>query len=256
MSSGEGTVLLLEFREQPHVLDRDDRLVGEGFEELYLLARKWSCGFAADRDHSNRVPVPQHRYGKDASVVVGTREGSKLVLPVLTYVGDMDEGPGQDGAMGATCPPWTRRVRITIGGRAFLGHVMRSNKMDQLTVEREGGTQLGVAQGGGAGVDAVEYRLDIVGGARDDPQDVAGGGLLLQRLGQSTITRLQLREQAHVLDSNDRLVGEGLEERDLLFVEGLGLRPPEGHRSDRLARPQKRQCDLSPRLQGLDHPTG
>ena len=99
----------------------------------------------------------------------------------------MDDAAGPDGAMGAACPPGTRRVRITIGVGAFRGHVMRSDEMDQLTVEPESGTQLGVAQAEGAGSDAIEHRLDIVGRARDDAQDVASRSLLLQRLGDRTI---------------------------------------------------------------------
>ena len=66
--------------------------------------------------------------------------------------------------------------------------------MDQLTVEREGGTQLSVAQAEGTGGDAVEHRLDIVGGARDDPQDLACRRLLLSRLDQLAAAHLELRE--------------------------------------------------------------
>ena len=56
---------------------------------------------------------------------------------------------------------------------------------------------------------------DVGWRAADDPQDLAGGRLLLQRLGEVVVARLQLLEQPHVLDRDDRLVGEGLEQRDL-----------------------------------------
>ena len=42
-------------------------------------------------------------------------------------------------------------------------------------------------------------------------------------VGQLAVARLQLREQPHVLDRDDRLVGEGLEQRDLLVGEAAGL---------------------------------
>src|SRR5262245_454932 len=58
----------------------------------------------------------------------------------------------------------------------------------------------------------IEHWLDFRRRARDHLQDVAGGRLLLQRL-------LRLVEQPHVLDGNDGLVGEGLEEFDLLVRE-------------------------------------
>ena len=41
----------------------------------------------------------------------------------------------------------------------------------------------------------------------------------------SRFRALELREQPHVLDRDDRLVGERLEERDLLGREGLDLGP-------------------------------
>src|SRR5262249_10836564 len=41
-------VELLEFFEQPHVLDGDDRLVSEGLEKRNLFVRKWPDFCAAD----------------------------------------------------------------------------------------------------------------------------------------------------------------------------------------------------------------
>ena len=60
----------------------------------------------------------------------------------------------------------------------------------------------------------------------------AGRRLLLQRLREVAVARLQLLEQPHVLDGDDRLVGEGLEQRDLLVREGL-----PGSRDVRLIAP-------------------
>ena len=50
-----------------------------------------------------------------------------------------------------------------------------------------------------------------------------GGGLLLERLGQLAVPRLELLEQPHVLDRDHRLVGEGLQQRDLRVGEGPHL---------------------------------
>ena len=65
----------------------------------------------------------------------------------------------------------------------------------------------------------VHDRLEIGRRAGDDPQDLRGRRLLLERLGQLAVPGLELREQPHVLDGDDRLVGEGLEQRDLLVGE-------------------------------------
>ena len=77
-----------------------------------------------------------------------------------------------------------------------------------------------------------------VGELRDDAQDLAGRRLLLQRFGEVAVASLQLREQPHVLDGDDRLIGEGLEQRDLVVGEPRpsravgcrGRRPRRPHR--------------------------
>ncbi len=66
--------------------------------------------------------------------------------------------------------------------------------------------------------DRVEHGLGVGLRVRDGPQDLGGGGLLLERLGdlpmrldQCVVLLLEFGEQAHVLDGDDRLVGEGPE---------------------------------------------
>ena len=63
--------------------------------------------------------------------------------------------------------------------------------------------------------DRVETGWRSVGELADDPQDLARRGLLLERLGQLVVPVLELREQPHVLDGDDRLIGEGLHQLDL-----------------------------------------
>src|SRR5437867_9303453 len=58
----------------------------------------------------------------------------------------------------------------------------------------------------------VEHGLQIERRAADHLEHVGGGGLLLQRLAQ-------LVEQARVLDGDDGLVGEILDQLDLLIGE-------------------------------------
>ncbi len=53
------------------------------------------------------------------------------------------------------------------------------------------------------------------------------------RLRERPVLLLQLREQAHVLDSDHRLVGEGLEEGDLPFREEADFRARKLDRPDR-----------------------
>ena len=54
--------------EQPSVLDRNDRLVGEGGDQLYLLVGKGAHLVAGERKDANHRPVAQKRHAKDRPV--------------------------------------------------------------------------------------------------------------------------------------------------------------------------------------------
>ena len=62
----------------------------------------------------------------------------------------------------------------------------------------------------------VEHRLYLGGRGCNNAEHLPCRGLLLQSLTEGAIAILQFVEQPHVLDSNDRLAGERLQERDLL----------------------------------------
>ena len=54
------------------------------------------------------------------------------------------------------------------------------------------------------------------------PRHVRGSGLLLERFGEIAGARLHVIEQPHVLDGYDRLLGEGLQQRNLPLGEQSG----------------------------------
>src|SRR5262245_5221314 len=66
----------------------------------------------------------------------------------------------------------------------------------------------------------VEYGLQVERRSADHLKHISRGGLLLQRVGQLASARLHLVEEPYVLDRDDRLVGEGRGERNLLVSEG------------------------------------
>ena len=121
--------------------------------------------------------------------------------------------------------------------------VVLGGDVDQFPVEPEDRTEAGVAQPRGVLDDGVEDRLDVGRRARDDPQDLGRRRLLLQRL-------FRLVEQPHVLDGDDRLVGEGLEELDLLVGERPHLGPPDGDRPDGLGPAEQRNGEHCPETVG------
>ena len=91
----------------------------------------------------------------------------------------------------------------------------------------------------------LQDRLQIEGRATDDFEHVGGGGLLLQRLAELTGACLHLIEQPHVLDRDHRLVGEGLDQLDLLVRERTHCGAREHNRTDHTAFPHERDSEHS-----------
>src|SRR3990172_2982540 len=108
---------------------------------------------------------------------------------------------------------------------------MVRDEVDQLAVEAINRAENALAQAHRALSDRVEDRLDVRRRAADHAQDLTGRRLLLQRLREVAVAGLEFREEAHVLDRDHGLVGEGPEQSDLLFGErprlGPGYRNPD-----------------------------
>jgi hypothetical protein len=54
--------LVLNLVEQPHVLDRDHGLVGEGLHKFNLFVGKGTGGGSCEPDHANRISFSQQRH--------------------------------------------------------------------------------------------------------------------------------------------------------------------------------------------------
>ena len=67
----------------------------------------------------------------------------------------------------------------------------------------------------------VEHRLQVERRAADDLQHVRRRGLVFEQFRQIVGALVQFVEQPDVLDGDDRLVGEGLQQIDLLVLEQL-----------------------------------
>src|SRR5262245_5403341 len=62
----------------------------------------------------------------------------------------------------------------------------------------------------------IEYFLHVEGRPADDLQNIGGSRLLIQGFCQLAFARLLSLEESRVLDGDDSLVGEGLDQSDLL----------------------------------------
>ncbi len=146
------------------------------------------------------------------------------------------------GSPGGTPPIWGHRMLL----RVFL-------QFARVAMDRSDGIKIAVAKEddgifrlakASCGLDQrVENWLQIKRRATDDLEHIGGRRLLLQRFGKFPAAGLHLVEQADVFDGNHRLVGEGLEEFDLLLWEQSRLVAGRGNHpdGDTLAKHRHRQ---------------
>src|SRR6185503_7995253 len=248
---GEIAIAYTQFGKQAHILDRDHRLVGEGLQQIDLRIGKRSRHVPIHGDRSNRLPVAEHRNGKDTAVVRGPRDILVHVLGILADVGHVDDAARQNGALRGAPAAWPARVRSTKRRGTFRVQVLESADVDELAVVSEDSAELGVAKTQRVGRDRFEDRLHIRWRAADDAQDLAGRGLLLQRFREVAIADFQLGEEAHVLDGDHRLIGERLQQLDLGVWKRLRHVPIHGNRSYWLSIAQHRYGKYATVVDGL-----
>src|SRR5262249_40905425 len=81
----------LHLVEQPHVLARDYRLVGEGSDELNLLGSEWAHRISSQRDGPNRHSFPQEWDSKKRAKAARLQGSRIRVFRIDQNVGNMDD---------------------------------------------------------------------------------------------------------------------------------------------------------------------
>jgi len=99
---------------------------------------------------------------------------------------------------------------------------------------------IGAAKPGGRLHYCVQHRLHIGGRAADDPEHIAGRGLVFERFFEVARARLQFAEQPRVLDRDDGLVGKGAHQFDLPLGVWLHAISPEIDHAEHLPLAQQR----------------
>jgi hypothetical protein len=125
------------------------------------------------------------------------------------------------------------------------------NDSDEFTIDLTDVTFCGARQAHGIRENRVEHRLKLSGRARNHSENLAGRGLLLQRLGQLTVPVLQFPKQPDVFDSNCGLISKGSEERDLLVREGMDFHTADCDSPNRYSFSQQRRREHSPLTEAL-----
>src|SRR5262245_25341572 len=85
----------------------------------------------------------------------------------------------------------------------------------------------------------IEYFLHVERRPADDLQNIGSGRLLFQAFCQLALARLLRFKQPRILDGDEGLVGEGLDQRDLIVIERRDPGPRQCDHADRVTVQQQ-----------------
>ena len=231
----ELAALLLDLGEQADVLDGDHRLVGEHRHQLDLLGTERLDAVARQAHHARQLAIAHHRHAQHGADIADAGD-------VLGAIGRVGQRIGHGYRRVAQRHAADQRVLARIEGSGLLVLlVTRVERVARFPVKGAVGLQLehaahvGVAQAGRRLDHGQQHRLELEGRVAHDLEHVAGRRLVFERLGQLAVAALDLLEQAHVLDGDHRLRGEGFQELHLFVAERLGLAAHHEDDADRLA---------------------
>src|SRR6516165_10266124 len=81
---------VLDFIEQPHVLDGDARLVGEGRRQVDLLVSEGANGIAHKDNGADRMALAQQRYAEDRAIPDLLLCFLKSIFGISQDIGDLN----------------------------------------------------------------------------------------------------------------------------------------------------------------------
>ncbi len=123
---------------------------------------------------------------------------------------------------------------------------LRCGDPENRTVLQQDAAEGCVAQAGGLRHDRVEHGRQVAGMGADQPQRLGRRGLQFQRLGQGSVAFLDLGEQSGVVDGDRGLVGECLQQTQLVVGVSAGLLTVEVDDADRNLVPHERNGQAAP----------
>src|SRR5262245_61927894 len=175
---------------------------------------------AAHGDDSDGLTLAHHGYDEVAAKADCTAQLSKGVLRIELDVRYVDDGAFEDRPARPRRPAWGDRPNTTCLFPRGRSPVVCGHHVDQFAIEGPEHTEDGVAQPRSAFDDRIEDRLNVRRRTADDAQNVTRCRLSLESL-------LCLVKEAHILDGDDGLIGEGLHELDLPFGKRLSFDSPD-----------------------------
>src|SRR5262249_4877765 len=238
-------VLLFQFLEQSHVLDSDDGLVGEGLKESHLGISERAYLGSKNRYAAERLTLTQERNLCDAMDAVELEQLKGVGILARCYqldVVDYDWGaiencasagePASKGKRQADQP-----LHLCTGMRCIVEAFALQSFDDGITR---------LTEAHGTRGNGVQHWLQISWRLSNNPQHIGCGGLAVQCRRQVTVARLQLSKQPHVLYRDDRLIGEGVEQRYVCLRERLDFGTADQDDAERNTFTQKRYSQMGP----------
>ena len=222
--------------EQPHILDCDRGLVGEGGDQFDLFVGERPHFRARQDQDADRGALAQHRDGKNRAVIAQPLPFHQGVFWISLHVGDMNQStfeqcaPGRRASFGID---WNISDIVHEFGREAVG----LGTVESSVFLAGNGGLVGIAEPGCRFNESLQNCPQIKGRAADDLEHVGRGGLLLQRF-------TQLVKQARILDCDDGLCGEVLDKIDLFVGEGADFLAIDDDRADEFVLLQHRHGDV------------
>src|SRR5262245_51065666 len=236
----------LELTEQPRVLDGDDPLIGEGRYQLDLLLGERSDFVPMQAEYAQKNPVPDHWHRQDRPKPTDPVKLGQLVLGIRCYIGHLNRSALKRGSADPRSSPRRDRGSFQKFPELRRGTVNHRHAV-HFALRPEDDTPLRAAKPRRVLKECCQYRLKIERRATDDLEDLCGGSLLIECLGEITIAGLQLREQADVFNRNHRLIREGLEQSNLPLAKKTSFSPPDHDCADRDARSHQGNAQQRPK---------
>ena len=213
------------FGDQPRVLNRDHRLIGEGADEFDLPVGKRFHPKASEDDHASHLALAQQRHAEQGADPTQRNRLGHSVFRIGSQIGDMDDmafkrgPPGHRRAVGGKRLALNERVE-----RRCIGKGCHHSVSIALAGCHPG--SLRIAQPCGGFEQCRQHRLQIERRAADDLQHVAGRRLVFQQFLKVARAGLQTRN-TRVLHRDHRLLRKVLQQFDLLVGERPDFRAVE-----------------------------
>ena len=184
MGLRERLVPLLKFHEQPHVLDGDDSLIGEGLQQRDLRARERNCVPATQQDHTYRRSFSQEWSAERRPLTRLSGQSASLGILVRfnLEIGHGNSLPFEHRAPRDGSPNERYEEAGGLRDRAVVGLGTQVSP-----VESKDRRIRGRAEARCTLYHLVQHRLEIRRRRADDPQDLRHGALLFKGFGQGML---------------------------------------------------------------------